>query len=49
MASAAHRDRVEGYIAKGKSEAQLVAGGGRPKKQKRGWFVQPTVFAEVSN
>jgi acyl-CoA reductase-like NAD-dependent aldehyde dehydrogenase len=49
MASAAHRDRVEGYIAKGKSEARLVAGGGRPPKQTRGWFVQPTVFADVSN
>jgi geranial dehydrogenase len=49
MASAAHRDRVEGYIAKGKSEGKLVAGGGRPKEQKRGWFVQPTIFAEVSN
>jgi geranial dehydrogenase len=49
MASAAHRDRVESYIAKGKSEANLVAGGGRPPKQTRGWFVQPTVFADVSN
>jgi acyl-CoA reductase-like NAD-dependent aldehyde dehydrogenase len=49
MASAAHRDRVEGYIAKGKQEAKLVAGGGRPKDRTRGWFVQPTVFADVSN
>ena len=31
MASAVHRDRVEGYIAKGKTEARLVTGGGRPK------------------
>jgi geranial dehydrogenase len=49
MASARHRDRVEGYIAKGKSEAKLVVGGARPKAQKRGWFVQPTVFADVDN
>ena len=49
MASARHRDRVEGYIAKGKEEARLVAGGGRPKDRARGWFVQPTVFADVSN
>jgi len=48
MASAAHRARVEGYISKGKSEAKLVAGGGRPK-QNRGWFVEPTVFADVDN
>ena len=49
MASSAHRDRVEGYIARGKSEAKLVTGGGRPANQKRGWFVQPTIFSEVSN
>ena len=49
MATAAHRDRVEGYIAQGKSEARLVAGGGRPKGLDRGWFVEPTVFADVDN
>jgi len=48
MASSVHRTRVEGYIAKGKSEARLVAGGGVPQ-QERGWFVQPTVFADVDN
>jgi acyl-CoA reductase-like NAD-dependent aldehyde dehydrogenase len=42
------RDRVERYIAKGHSEgARLVAGGGRPERP--GWFVRPTVFADVSN
>ncbi len=49
MASAAHRDRVESYIAKGKSEARLIAGGGRPKDTNRGWFVEPTLFADVEN
>jgi aldehyde dehydrogenase (NAD+) len=50
MASQTHRDRVEGYIAKGSSDgARLVVGGGRPKDQDRGWFVQPTVFADVDN
>jgi geranial dehydrogenase len=49
MASAAHRDRVESYIAIGKAEARLVAGGGRPKATNRGWFVEPTIFADVSN
>lgn len=49
MASAAHRDRVESYIAIGKTEARLVAGGGRPKATNRGWFVEPTIFADVSN
>jgi aldehyde dehydrogenase (NAD+) len=50
MASQRHRDRVEGYIAKGASDgARLVTGGGRPDGLDRGWFVQPTVFADVDN
>ena len=49
MASSAHRDRVEQYIAKGCDEARLVIGGGRPKNTSRGWFVEPTVFADVDN
>ena len=49
MATAEHRSKVEGYIAKGKAEATLVAGGGRPKGLERGWFVEPTVFADMSN
>lgn len=49
MASAAHRGRVEGYIEVGKHEAKLVAGGGRPRHTNRGWFVEPTVFADVDN
>ena len=50
MASDRHRDRVEGYIAKGTSDgARLVTGGGRPKNLDRGWFVEPTVFADVDN
>jgi acyl-CoA reductase-like NAD-dependent aldehyde dehydrogenase len=43
-------ERVEGYIAKGKSEgAQLVMGGSRPERPDRGYFFQPTVFAHVDN
>lgn len=49
MASAAHRDRVEGYIARGKTEARLLVGGGRPLGLDRGWFVEPTVFVDVPN
>jgi acyl-CoA reductase-like NAD-dependent aldehyde dehydrogenase len=41
-------ERVQGYIAKGKSEgAKLVLGGGRPKGLDRGYFVEPTVFSNV--
>jgi aldehyde dehydrogenase (NAD+) len=49
MASSAHRDRVESYIAKGRAEARLVTGGGRPKDSNKGWFVEPTLFADVTN
>ena len=44
------RDRVEGYIAKGKAEgATLATGGGRPKDLGKGWYVEPTVFGNVPN
>src|SRR3546814_13162879 len=49
MASAAHRDRVETYIAIGKDEGRLVAGGGRPKNRNHGYFVEPTIFADIDN
>lgn len=50
MASAGHLDKVLGYIDVARdSDARLVAGGGRPAGQDRGWFVQPTVFADVKN
>ena len=44
------RERVEGYIQKGKDEgARLVTGGGRPEGLDSGYFVSPTVFADVDN
>ena len=50
MASEQHLQRVLGYIDVGRnSNARLVSGGGRPKDQDRGWFVEPTVFADVDN
>jgi acyl-CoA reductase-like NAD-dependent aldehyde dehydrogenase len=43
-------DRVEGYIAKGKQEgATLAYGGSRPAGLNRGWFIEPTLFANVDN
>jgi acyl-CoA reductase-like NAD-dependent aldehyde dehydrogenase len=42
--------RVEGYIAKGKEQgATLVTGGGRPTGFDRGYYVEPTVFADVDS
>jgi acyl-CoA reductase-like NAD-dependent aldehyde dehydrogenase len=44
------RERVFGYIEKGKAEgATLATGGGRPEHLHRGWFVEPTVFGNVDN
>jgi len=45
LISAAQRDRVEGYIATGRSEgATLVVGGARPAHLERGFYVEPTLF-----
>jgi aldehyde dehydrogenase (NAD+) len=50
LVSAQQRKRVEGYIQRGIAEgATLVTGGGRPKDLDRGFFVEPTVFANVDN
>ncbi|HEX8803161.1 MAG TPA: aldehyde dehydrogenase [Acidimicrobiales bacterium] len=44
------RDRVMGYIEKGRSDgAKLAVGGGRPSGLDRGWYVEPTLFVDVDN
>ena len=46
--NAKQRERVLGYIEKGKDEgARLVLGGGRPPQFEKGFFVEPTLFADV--
>jgi len=48
MTSAAQLDKVMGYIEAGRAEgARLVCGGARLDRP--GWWVAPTVFADVSN
>lgn len=50
LAQSRQRDRVECYIATGVAEvATLAFGGGRPAHLDRGWYVEPTVFANVDN
>jgi aldehyde dehydrogenase (NAD+) len=51
VVSQAQFDKVQGLIQKGIDEgARLVAGGpGRPEGFNRGYFVRPTVFADVTN
>jgi aldehyde dehydrogenase (NAD+) len=45
------QERVEKYIALGQEEGArvTVGGSGRPQGMDRGWYVQPTVFANASN
>jgi acyl-CoA reductase-like NAD-dependent aldehyde dehydrogenase len=48
LVSDRQRHRVESYISKGRAEgARLTVGGGRPAGLDRGWYVEPTVFADV--
>jgi aldehyde dehydrogenase (NAD+) len=43
-------NRIQSLIEKGTEEAQLIAGGaGRPEHLNRGFYVRPTVFANVNN
>lgn len=51
VVSAQQYDKIQGYIQTGIDEgARLVAGGiGRPEGLNRGYFVRPTVFADVNN
>jgi acyl-CoA reductase-like NAD-dependent aldehyde dehydrogenase len=44
------RERVEHYIALAvDAGARVAAGGGRPAHLPRGWYVEPTVLADVDN
>ncbi len=48
--SAAQRDRVLGYIERGRAEgARVVVGGGRPAHLPTGYYVEPTLLADVDN
>nr|WP_296770002.1 aldehyde dehydrogenase [Rhodococcus sp. (in: high G+C Gram-positive bacteria)] len=50
LISEKQRRRVERYIAKGIEEgARVVLGGGRPEGLDTGWYVEPTIFADVNN
>jgi len=41
--------RVEMYIEEGRKSADLVTGGERPRHLNRGYFIEPTLFANVDN
>ena len=42
----AARDKILSYIESGKRDGRLIAGGG-PLEGKDGWFIQPTVIADL--
>jgi betaine-aldehyde dehydrogenase len=51
LISESHRAKVEEYIQIGKAEgAKILIGGGRPqdKKLEKGFFVEPTIFDQVT-
>lgn len=44
------RDSVQSFIEQGKAQgARLVAGGGRPQHLDRGFYIEPTIFANVAS
>jgi betaine-aldehyde dehydrogenase len=44
------RDRVKGFLDAGKSAgARAVAGGGTPQHLEKGWYIEPTDFADDTN
>ena len=50
LISAPQRQRVEGFIAKGREEGARVAiGGGRPAGFAKGHYVDPTIFVDVTS
>jgi aldehyde dehydrogenase (NAD+) len=50
LINATQRDRVLAYVQSGIDQgARLVCGGGRPAGLDRGYYVEPTIFADVDN
>ncbi|MEV3957993.1 aldehyde dehydrogenase family protein [Streptomyces albogriseolus] len=48
LVSARQRDRVRGYIEKGVAEGARLAAGGPEAPRPQGWYVSPTVLADVT-
>ncbi len=49
LISKAQYERVRAYQELGKKEAKLVSGGGRAEAMPVGYYVEPTIFADVDN
>ncbi|GGQ68516.1 aldehyde dehydrogenase family protein [Streptomyces althioticus] len=48
LVSARQRDRVRGYIEKGVAEGARLVAGGPEAPRTQGWYVSPTVLADVT-
>lgn len=40
-------DKIMGYIERGKDEARLVTGGKKAETDEEGYYIEPTIFADV--
>jgi aldehyde dehydrogenase (NAD+) len=50
LAAERQRTRVEDYVSSGTAQgAKAVLGGSRPTDRPKGWWFEPTVFADVDN
>ncbi|MFD5571149.1 aldehyde dehydrogenase [Streptomyces cadmiisoli] len=49
MVSAGHRDKVVSYIERGIADGATLVTGGPTSDHENGWFVRPTIFADVDN
>jgi aldehyde dehydrogenase (NAD+)/betaine-aldehyde dehydrogenase len=47
--SAAHRERVEGYVAEAVADGGEVVAGGGPRPEGPGWYTNPTLLTGVDN
>ena len=48
LVTRAQRDRVEDYLARGRAEgARVATGGSRPADLTTGWYMEPTVLADL--
>jgi betaine-aldehyde dehydrogenase len=48
LVSKGQYDKVLGFIERARHAATLVAGGKRPASRERGYFLEPTIFTDVS-
>ncbi|MFE3757980.1 aldehyde dehydrogenase [Nocardia tengchongensis] len=50
LATATQQQKVQNYISRGVADGgRITTGGGRPAGTDTGWFVEPTIFADVDN